>query len=336
MSESPHLGQDPSDGGVVTDVHSGTTRHLVLVGPTASGKSSLAMAIARSRQGRGDDVELVSMDSMAVYRGMDIGTTTPSRSEQDEVPHHLIDLVEPDQEFSVAEFVAAVRSVLDDIEGRGAMAILVGGTGLYVRAVVDRLELPGRFPETAARIDSEPDTRLLHQRLARLDPVAASRMEQDNRRRIVRALEVTEGSGRPFSSFGPGLDTYPETPFVLAGLRVQRELLARSIGERVRAQLADGFLDEVRELERRVQLSRTASQALGYGELAAHLRGECSLEEAADLIEARSRKFAVRQIRWFRRDPRIRWFDHGGDPLSLVDDVDSFWSDHRREGSSSR
>ncbi|MEI2699132.1 MAG: tRNA (adenosine(37)-N6)-dimethylallyltransferase MiaA [Microthrixaceae bacterium] len=308
----------------------------MLVGPTASGKSSLAMALAMRRRGLGDEVELISMDSMAVYRGMDIGTTTPSQVEQDQVPHHLIDVVDPDQEFSVAEFVTAVRDVLDDIERRSARAILVGGTGLYVQAVVDQLELPGRFPEIAARIQSEPDTRVLHQRLVRLDPVAAARMEQDNRRRIVRALEVTEGSGRPFSSFGPGLDAYPGTPFVLIGLRVDRELLALSIHERVHAQLAEGFLDEVSGLERRWQLSRTASQALGYGELAAHLRGECSLAEAVDMIETRSRQFAVRQIRWFRRDPRITWFDHTGDPLSLLDAVDSFWSDPDREAGSSR
>lgn len=275
------------------------------------------------------------MDSMAVYRGMDIGTTTPTRIEQDQVRHHLIDVVDPDQEFSVAEFVSAVRVALDDIERRGAKAILVGGTGLYVQAVVDRLELPGRFPEIAARIESEPDTHALYRRLEQLDPVAASRVEQDNRRRIVRALEVTEGSGMPFSSFGPGLDAYPDTPFVLAGLRVDRELLASSIHERVLTQLADGFLDEVRGLERRVQLSRTASQALGYGELAAHLRGECSLDEAVEMIETRSRQFATRQIRWFRRDPRVTWFDHTGDPLSLLEAVDSFWSDPHRDDSSS-
>jgi tRNA dimethylallyltransferase len=242
------------------------------------------------------------------------------------VPHHLVDLVEPDHEFSVAEFAAAVAEALDDIERRGGRAILVGGTGLYVQTVVDDLDLPGRYPEVAARLDAEPDTRALHRRLAELDPLAASRMEPDNRRRILRALEVTEGSGRPFSSFGPGLDAHPATPFVLTGLEVPRELLAERIAARVHQQLDDGFLDEVRALQARPGgVGRTAGQALGYGELAEHLQGGCTLEEAVATTVLRTRQFAVRQIRWFRRDPRIAWFEHDGDPLVVLDRLDSHW-----------
>jgi tRNA dimethylallyltransferase len=301
-------------------------RHLVLVGPTASGKSSLALALARRRLDAGEPVELVSMDSMAVYRGMDIGTTSPSAADRAAVRHHLIDVVDPDEEFSVAAFTRAVVAALDEIESRDARAILVGGTGLYVQAVVDGLEVPGRYPEVADRLAAETDTRVLHERLVRLDPVAASRLEPDNRRRILRALEVTEGSGRPFSSYGPGLDAYPETPFVLGGLRVDRELLTARIRARVDQQLRDGFLDEVRALLRRpAGVSRTAGQALGYGELAAHLRGECTLDEAVATIVLRTRQFAVRQIRWFRRDPRIEWFDHSGDPLDTLDSLDAHW-----------
>lgn len=301
-------------------------RHLVLVGPTASGKSSLALALARRRLDAGEPVELVSMDSMAVYRGMDIGTTSPSAADRAAVRHHLIDVVDPDEEFSVAAFTRAVVAALDEIESRDARAILVGGTGLYVQAVVDGLEVPGRYPEVADRLAAEHDTRVLHERLLRLDPVAASRLEPDNRRRILRALEVTEGSGRPFSSYGPGLDAYPETPFVLGGLRVDRELLTARIRARVDQQLRDGFLDEVRALLRRPDgVSRTAGQALGYGELAAHLRGECTVDEAVATIVLRTRQFAVRQIRWFRRDPRIEWFDHSGDPLDTLDAVDAHW-----------
>jgi tRNA dimethylallyltransferase len=301
-------------------------RHLVLVGPTASGKSSLALALARRRLDAGEPVELVSMDSMAVYRGMDIGTTSPSAADRAAVRHHLIDVVDPDEEFSVAAFTRAVVTALDEIESRDARAILVGGTGLYVQAVVDGLEVPGRYPEVADRLAAETDTRVLHERLVRLDPVAASRLEPDNRRRILRALEVTEGSGRPFSSYGPGLDAYPETPFVLGGLRVDRELLTARIRARVDQQLRDGFLDEVRALLRRpAGVSRTAGQALGYGELAAHLRGECTLDEAVATIVLRTRQFAVRQIRWFRRDPRIEWFDHSGDPLDTLDSLDAHW-----------
>jgi tRNA dimethylallyltransferase len=301
-------------------------RHLVLVGPSASGKSAVALALAERRATLGEQVEIVSMDSMAVYRGMDIGTTTPSAAERAQVPHHLIDVVDPDQEFSVAEFARAVRVALDGIDARGARAILVGGTGLYVQAVVDGLELPGRYPEVVAQLASEPDTRRLFQRLQQLDPLAASRIEPDNRRRVLRALEVTEGAGRPFSSFGPGLDAYPPTPFVLSGLRLERDLLARRIEQRVRQQLDDGFVDEVRALQARPGgISRTAGQALGYGELAAYLRGECTLDEAVATIVARTRQFAIRQIRWFRRDPRIAWFDHDGAPLEVLDALDAHW-----------
>lgn len=303
-------------------------RHLVLVGPTASGKSTLALSLARRRRQHGEQVELVSMDSMAVYRGMDIGTTTPDARERALVPHHLLDVVDPDQEFSVAEFAREVREVLDELEARDASAILVGGTGLYVQAVVDDLDLPGRYPEVLAALDAELDTRALHARLGDLDPDAAARIEPDNRRRILRALEVTIGAGRPFSSFGPGLDAYPPTPFVLSGVRLPRDLLAARVERRLHEQLDAGFLDEVRRVrDRPGGMSRTASQALGYRELAAHLDGECTLDEAVELAVTRTRQFGVRQLRWFGRDPRIRWFDHEGDPLAVLDQLDRHWAE---------
>ncbi|MFN7151482.1 MAG: tRNA (adenosine(37)-N6)-dimethylallyltransferase MiaA [Microthrixaceae bacterium] len=301
-------------------------RHLVLVGPTASGKSALALALAQRRRASGDRVELISMDSMAVYRGMDIGTTTPDARERALVPHHLIDVVDPDQEFSVAEFARGVRRVLDDLEARDAAAILVGGSGLYVQAVVDDLDLPGRYPEVLAELEREQDTRALHARLADLDPAAAARIEPDNRRRVMRALEVTLGAGRPFSSFGPGLDAYPPTPFVLAGVRVPRDVLAARVERRLHEQLDAGFVDEVRTVRGRAGgMSRTAAQALGYRELAAHLDGECSLDDAVELAITRTRQFGVRQLRWFGRDPRIRWFDHDGDPAVVLDELDRYW-----------
>lgn len=302
-------------------------RHLVLVGPTASGKSALALSLARRRRAGGQQVELISMDSMAVYRGMDIGTTTPDATEQALVPHHLLDVVDPDEEFSVAAFVRAVRRVLDDLEARDASAILVGGTGLYVQAVVDDLDLPGRFPHVLAELEREQDTRALHARLVGLDPAAATRIEPDNRRRVLRALEVTIGSGRPFSAHGPGLDAYPPTPFVLAGVRLPREVLAERVERRLREQLDAGFLDEVRTLHGRpAGVSRTAAQALGYRELGTHLRGECTLDEAVEQATTRTRQFGVRQLRWFGRDPRIRWFDHEGDPAEVLDGLDRFWA----------
>ena len=292
--------------------------HLVIVGATASGKSVLAMELARRRPG----VELVSMDSMALYRGMDVGTTAPTAAERAEVPHHLVDLVDPTEDFTVSEFQVAARRALDDMEGRGARAVLVGGTGLHVRAVVDDLEIPGRYDEVRVVLDADDDTPGLHTRLAGLDPVAAGRMEPTNRRRVVRALEVTLGSGRPFSSFGPGLEAYPATPFTQVGLRVDREVLDRRIADRYRHQLEDGFLDEVRWL---AALdggpSRSAAQALGYSELLAHLRGECTLADAIADAVAATRRFARRQERWFRRDPRIEWFDVGADPLKVLEAV---------------
>jgi tRNA dimethylallyltransferase len=266
----------------------------------------VALAIARERR----DVELVSIDSMQVYRGMDIGTAKPTPAERAEVPHHLIDLVDPWEEFTVAEFQRAFRAVLAAIEDRGHRALLVGGTGLYLRAVIDGLEIPGRFPAVRADLEAEPDTGLLHRRLAELDPVAAGRMQPSNRRRVLRALEVTLGSGRPFSSYGPGLDRYPPSSFLLIGLRMPREELDVRIADRYRRQLELGFVDEVRALAADPRgLSRTARQALGYKELLEHLEGRCSLEEALQAAIARTRRFARRQERWFRRDPRIVWID---------------------------
>jgi tRNA dimethylallyltransferase len=267
-------------------------------------------------------VELVSMDSMALYRGMDIGTAAPTAAERAEVPHHLLDLVDPTEDFTVSDFQAAARQALAGMEDHGARAVLVGGTGLHVRAVVDDLEIPGRYDEVRAELDADADTHGLYARLSDLDPVAAGRMEPTNRRRVVRALEVTLGSGRPFSSFGPGLEAYPVTPFTQVGLRVDRDVLDRRIAERYQRQLDDGFLDEVRRLsELDGGLSRSATQALGYQELLAHLRGDCTLEDAvADAVVA-TRRFARRQERWFRRDPRIEWFDVAEDPLEALDGV---------------
>jgi tRNA dimethylallyltransferase len=296
-----------------------------LIGPTASGKSALALALAATRS----DVELVSLDALQVYRGMDVGTAKPSAAERAAVPHHLIDLVDPDEEMTVARFQAAYRTALSTIAARGHRALVVGGTGLYLRACLDDLEIPGRYPDVAARLDAEADTAALHARLLRADPVAAARMEPTNRRRILRALEVTEGSGRPFSSYGPGLEAYPTPPCPLVGLRMERPVLDARIEARITRQLDAGWLDEVRGLVARPGgWSRTAAQALGYRELADHLAGTCTLEEAVAATVARTRRFARRQERWFRRDPRIRWvtvdvepLDHLEEPLDHLDEV---------------
>ena len=296
----------------------GVDQPLVIVGPTASGKSALALELAkraRSQSEAVDPVELVSVDSMQVYRGMDIGTAKPTAAEQAEVPHHLIDLVDPAERFTVVDFATAFDAAMADIAGRGAVPMLVGGTGLYLRAVVDGLTPPPEFGSIAAELHAEAHSSAdgvvgLHRRLAELDPLAASRMEPTNLRRVVRALSVCLGTGRPFSSYGPGLQTYPEVPFRMLGIDLDRDTLDECIADRYRRQIEEGFVDEVRRLMER-PLSRTAAQALGYKELRGHLSGECSLGEALEVAVARTRRFARRQQRWFARDPRITWIRYG-------------------------
>ena len=285
-------------------------RHLALVGPTASGKSSLAMALARSRS----DIELVTVDSMQVYRWMDIGTAKPSVDEQSEIVHHLLDVCDPDDDYTVARFQRDCLAVLADIEERGKRAVLVGGTGLYLQAITDDLEIPARFPDVRIELEAEPDTAVLFARLEGLDPLAASRMEPTNRRRVVRALEVTLGSGRPFSSFGPGLEEYPSAPFPVVGLAMEREVLDQRIARRYEQQIADGFLVEVQTLvDRPAGLGRTARQALGYGELLDHIENGTPLGDALETAVTRTRRFARRQQRWFGRDPRIHWIPTDGE-----------------------
>jgi tRNA dimethylallyltransferase len=289
---------------------------VAIVGATASGKSAVAMEVA----GRTGDVEIVSVDAMQVYRGMDIGTAKPTAEERRRVPHHVIDVADPSESYAVARFQRDAREALAAIAARGRRALLVGGTGLYLRALVDDLEIPGQFPDVRDELVHEPDTAALHARLTTLDPVAAGRMEPTNRRRVVRALEVTLGSGRPFSSYGPGLDQYRPTRVRIVGLAVSRAALDARIDARYDAQLAAGLLDEVRRLAAQ-SLSPTARQALGYKELLAHLAGELTLDEAMDLARHRTHRFARRQERWFRRDPRIRWVAAEDNPAPLSDAV---------------
>ena len=265
------------------------------------------------------DVELVSVDSMQVYRGMDIGTAK-DRS----VPHHLVDLADPTEGFSVARFQAAARDALAGIDARGHRALLVGGTGLYLQAVVDGLSVPGAWPDVRATLEGE-ETAVLYERLAEADPVAAARIEPGNARRIVRALEVTLGSGRPFSSYGPGVGAFPPTArFRLAGVWLPRPVVNARIEARYHAQMEAGFVREVAALP--PNLSRTARQALGYRELLAHLQGSITLDQALDEAIRRTRAFARRQRMWFRRDPRIVWFGAGGNPVALLPALLGHWS----------
>jgi tRNA dimethylallyltransferase len=286
---------------------------VALVGSTASGKSSVAMAVAE----RLGDVELISIDSMQVYEGMDIGTAKPSAAERSLVRHHLLDLVPASDEFGVAQFQHSYAAALIDIKSRNNRALLVGGTGLYHRAVIDDLHLPGEWPEIRAGLREEAAAygpERLHERLVELDPQAAERMRPTNTRRIVRALEVCVGSGRPFSEFGPGLETYAESSVVQIGLRWDRAVLTERIEDRVNSMIEAGLVEEVVGLVA-AGMSRTARQALGYKELIEHLSGEVTLDQAIAQIVLRTRQFAVKQERWFRRDPRIRWVDIEIDPV---------------------
>jgi tRNA dimethylallyltransferase len=268
---------------------------------------------------------------MSVYRGMDVGTAKLSPAERAEVPCHLLDVADPSEDFSVSRFQAAAAEALAGIEARGRRALLVGGTGLYLRAVVDGLTIPGMWPAVRDRLEKEAATAAgvtaLHGRLAAADPRAAARIEPANRRRIVRALEVTLGSGRPFSSFGPGLGSYPPTRFRFAGVWLPRHVVAARIAARFDAQLAAGFLDEVRALAARPEgLSRTARQALGYREVLDHLAGRTTLDEAAATAVRRTREFARRQRVWFRRDPRIVWFGAAGNPVAVLPALLGHWT----------
>lgn len=294
-------------------------RRVVIVGSTASGKSALALELSRVL----GDCELISVDSMQVYRRMDIGTAKPTPAEREQVPHHMIDLIEPSVDSSVGWFQDIAHGVLADLARRDKRPVFVGGTGLYHRVVVDDMELPPSIPELRAELEGAweaavargPEAAALHTaellaRLRTVDPGTANTCEPNNARRMIRALEVTVGTGRPFSSFGPGMEQYRPSGDLMVGLEVPREVMLPLLSDRVNAMMDAGFLDEVRALAvMDPPLGVTARQALGYRELLRHVRGEWTLNEAVQETIIRTRQFAVRQHRWFRRDPRITWVD---------------------------
>jgi tRNA dimethylallyltransferase len=281
---------------------------VALVGTTASGKSALAHEIALTL----GNVEIATVDSMTVYREMDLATAKPSRAQRAAVPYHLLDLVDPSDEFTVAEFQRAARAAERQIVGRGQRVLYVGGTGLYGRVVIDDFDIPGRYPLVRKSLEAQLPEGLaaLFDQLSALDPVSASRMESSNERRVVRALEVTLGSGRPFSSFGPGLESYPDSGVHQIGLRVPMDEIDHRIESRLLSWMNEGLLDEVRHLSGRPGgLSRTARQAVGYRELLTHVEAGVPLDEALVAATTATRRLARRQRSWFGRDPRIEWFD---------------------------
>ncbi|NNN18627.1 MAG: tRNA (adenosine(37)-N6)-dimethylallyltransferase MiaA [Acidimicrobiaceae bacterium] len=283
---------------------------LALVGPTASGKTQIAMELAA----KFDRLELVSIDSMTVYRLMDVGTAKPGQKDLEGIRYHLLDMVDPWEEYSVYEFQRDARLVLNEIAERKGIALLVGGTGLYYQAMVDGLVIPGRWPEIRIELEAiagtEQGVALLYERLRKLDPIGAMKMQPTNARRIVRALEVTLGSGKPFSEHGPGLFADSAKTVQAVGIDLPRSLLFERIERRLDHLLASGWTEEVANLINDPRgASRTARQALGYKEIINFLEGNSTLEEARLEILSRSKRFAKRQLAWFRRDPRIAWFN---------------------------
>jgi tRNA dimethylallyltransferase len=294
---------------------------LALVGPTASGKSEAAIELARSI-----GAEIVSVDSMLVYRGMDVGTAKPAGAQRAIVPHHLIDVAEPSEPFSVVRYQALARTALQNIRARGRRPLLVGGSGLYFRAVVDDLEFPASDARTREELERQAEAlgaHGLHRRLAMADPVAAGRIEPGNARRTVRALEVAAVTGRPFSSFAEAWRSYPPGHVRAVGVSLERQTLAGRVRRRVNAMLELGLLDEVGALvSAGLGGWLTSTQAIGYAEMARHLRGELSLEEAVAGTVRRTTNLARRQMAWFRRDPRIRWVAAGaGGAMDVVHDL---------------
>jgi tRNA dimethylallyltransferase len=282
---------------------------VALVGPTASGKSALAHALAFDHH---DTVEILSVDAMTVYRGMDLGTAKPTRAERAEVSYHLLDLVEPSEEFTVAQYQNAARIAAADVWGAGHKVLYVGGTGLYGRAVLDNLAIPGQYPHVRALLEERAsnDLAALYAELEVLDPLAASRMEATNARRVVRALEVTLGAGRPFSSYGEGLVTYGPARVIQIALQSDFEQLDVRIASRFHSWMEQGLLEEVTALASAPGgLSRTARQAVGYRELLRHVEGGEALDACVEDAIIQSRRLARRQRSWFLRDPRVEWFD---------------------------
>jgi tRNA dimethylallyltransferase len=283
---------------------------LGLVGPTAAGKTEASLELAERL-----DAEIVTVDSMVVYRGMDVGTAKPTPQQRAAVPHHLVDVAELDEPFSVARFQELAREAIAAIRSRGHQALLVGGSGLYFRAVVDDLAFPGTDPATRGMLESEAAVlgpARMHARLTAADEPAAAKIEPGNVRRTVRALEVAALTGRPFSRFAEAWERYPAGRVRAAGVRLAPSVLARRIEARVHRMIDDGLAEEVRGLlGRGLERFLTSSQAIGYLEMARHLQGTISLEEAVHRTIRRTKALARRQMAWFRRDPRITWFDAG-------------------------
>ena len=299
---------------------------LALAGPTAAGKSALAMEVARRL-----DTDIISVDSAQVYRGLDIGTAKATAKEQKLVRHHLINLVDPDEDYSVADYQRHARQVIAELWSSGRLPFMVGGTGLYLRAVTRGYAFGRRGGDETLRrrLDAEADLRgveALHRRLEQLDPAAAVKIHPQDRRRIIRALEVHTLEGKPISQQVERTQRQEESPYrlLLFGLTMPRPELYRAIGERTDRMLAGGFTEEVKGLlERGYPPSSPGLQILGYRQLAAYIKGEREWAETVEEIKQQTRRLAKRQLTWFRREPGLTWLHRsaGGGADGLADKI---------------
>lgn len=284
---------------------------VAVVGPTATGKSDLGVDLALHLDG-----EVVNADAMQLYRGMDVGTAKLPPAERRGVPHHQLDVLEVADEATVAAYQRHARDDIAAVHARGRRVVVVGGSGLYVRALLDRLEIPPTDPAVRAALERRADAEgpgALHDALAAADPESARRIGRSNTRRLVRALEVVQITGRPFSATLP--DHVPMTPTVLIGLDCRRDVLDRRIADRVDRMWQQGLVDEVRTLLLR-GMGRTASRARGYAEVIAMLDGQIGAEQAREETVAGTRRLARKQMSWFGRDPRVHWLDAEDPDLS--------------------
>lgn len=302
---------------------SSATGTFALVGPTASGKTEASVELAR-RLG----AEILVVDSMTVYRGMDVGTAKPSPAQQEQIPHHLIDVADPAEPFSVSQFQSLALQARRDVAARGRPALLVGGSGLYYRAVIDELAFPGTDPRLRRILEAE-GTALgadaLHARLVEVDPEAAEKIPPSNVRRTVRALEVAGLTGQRFSSFAGEWSRYPSNRVRAAGVSPPAASLDARIRARVQRMVEGGLIEEVRSLlATGAGPFLTSSQAIGYLEVVEHLRGRLTIEDVVARTVRRTKDLARRQMAWFRRDPRVRWFETD-DAASSIDEIEEYF-----------
>jgi tRNA dimethylallyltransferase len=283
---------------------------LALVGPTASGKSALAIELAQALAETGTRVEIVNGDAMQLYSEMNIGTAKLSESDRATVPHHLFDIITPDQEMTAVEYQRLAREVFAEIISRGSIPLLVGGSMFYISAALDNLDFAPTDPEIRLALEVEAEqlgSTAMHDRLRVLDPKTADLIPAQNIRRVIRALEVIKLTGEPYSSSLPEAEF--ARPTLMLGIDVERELLKQRIAKRVLLMWEQGLLDEAKGLQERWQLSKTAAKAIGYWQAFGQLSGELTQDQAIEQTVQLTNRYARRQFSWFRRDPRIKWLD---------------------------